>query len=74
MDRPGTIKVLSGRAWAGSSAHGQVQYGPFINPCLKGLSKRARAWPCRAAHFAILVHTLEGDVQGGNPIYLPEVK
>ena len=34
--RPGPIKSISGRAWAGTSAHGQARHGPLIFSCLSG--------------------------------------
>src|SRR6185437_6399386 len=36
MGRPAPIKSISGRAWAGTSAHGQARHGPLIFPCLSG--------------------------------------
>ena len=52
--RPGPIKSISGRAWAGTSAHGQARHGPLIfsclnGPCLDGLV------PGRAARLATYI-------------------
>ena len=34
--RPAPIKLISGRAWAGTSVHGQARHGPLIFSCLSG--------------------------------------
>lgn len=34
--RSGPIKSISGRAWAGTSVHGQARHGPIIFSCLSG--------------------------------------
>ena len=57
--RPGPIKSISGRAWAGTSAHGQTRHGPLIFSCLSGSCLNG---PC-----------LDGPVPGraGPPVWPP---
>src|SRR6185437_15863747 len=57
--RPGPIKSISGRAWAGTSAHGQARHGPIIFSCLSGSCLNG---PC-----------LDGPVPGraGPPVWPP---
>lgn len=57
--RPGPIKSISGRAWAGTSAHGQARHGPLIFSCLSGSCLNG---PC-----------LDGPVPGraGPPVWPP---
>ena len=59
--RPGPIKSISGRAWAGTSAHGQARHGPIIFSCLSGSCLNG---PC-----------LDGPVPGwaGPPVWPPIV-
>ena len=60
--RPGPIKSISGRAWAGTSAHGQARHGPLIFSCLSGSCLNG---PC-----------LAGPVPGraGLPVWPPIVR
>jgi len=57
--RPGPIKSISGRAWAGTSAHGQTRHGSLIFSCL--------SWSCLNGPC------LDGPVPGraGPPVWPP---
>ena len=54
MGRPSPIKSISGRAWAGTSAHGQARHGPLIFSCLNG-SYLDGPRPGRAARLATYI-------------------